>query len=452
MRRSNFCLIPAPIRTYERGVREKIVHMTPTKASKLPLPSYTGVIMGITLVFLAFFTYAGPLGYALTATFGGLLLLGYWRYAGRFGWIGVVLLVLLLWLVSRSTLLYDLNSGADFSQYKTWEDQEWLKIMLQPLWYGALILAAWAMKPKTASGLMNVMLYAYIGLCGLIIVDALSGARLYQAVSAALYKPIRPDLAMVKVSLATYAFVLLYWPLMLAGEHRLRVVKLVALAACIIAPLVTGGSAPLMALIISGAVFWIVRRFPVIAGIGIYKVMAVLVGLKILFTPLIIDLIRRLGWGDNVRQFLPASWDARLDIWEYAAQKILQKPFLGWGFDASRHFGKSIPLHPHNMSIQVGLELGYIGLFLLAAVWVLLVLRIGRGAPEVPSAGFAELRELSKAEASLQTDPRPYALATLSAVFVIAQLSFGIWQEWWLALMALVTAIYLMARTASQKV
>lgn len=426
--------------------------MTPTKASNLPLPSYTGVIMGITLVFLAFFTYAGPLGYALTATFGGLLLLGYWRYAGRLGWIGVVLLVLLLWLVSRSTLLYDLNSGADFSQYTTWEDQEWLKVMLQPLWYGALILAAWSIKPKTASGLMTGLLYAYIGLCGLIIIDALSGARVYQAVSAALYKPIRPDLAMVKVSLATYAFVLLYWPVMLAGEHRFRILKLIALAACVLAPLVTGASAPLLALIVSAAVFWIARRLPVVGGLSIYKIMATLVGFKILFTPLIIDAIRRLGWGDNVRQFLPASWDARLDIWEFAAQKILQKPFLGWGFDSSRHFGKPIPLHPHNMSIQVGLELGYIGLFLLAAVWVLLILRIGRGAQGAPAEAFFELRELSKAEASLQTDPRPYALATLSAVFVIAQLSFGIWQEWWLALMALVTAIYLMARTASQKV
>ncbi|WP_343685300.1 O-antigen ligase family protein [Asticcacaulis sp.] len=425
--------------------------MAPADTSKFQLPSYTGVIMGITLVFLAFFTYAGPLGYALTATFGGLLLLGYWRQVRWFGWVGLTLGLLLIWLVSRSTLLYDLHSGADFSRYKTWEDQEWLKIMLEPLWYGALILAAWAMKPRTASGLMTGLLYAYIGLCALIIVDALSGARLYQVLSAALYKPIRPDLAMVKVSLATYAFVLLYWPLMLAGRDKPTFFKAVALAACVLAPLVTDANAPTLALIVSFAVYWLVRRFPVVGGLSIYKIMATLVGFKILFTPLIIDTIRRLGLGDDVRRILPASWDARLDIWEFAAQKILQKPFLGWGFDSSRHFGKPIPLHPHNMSIQVGLELGYIGLFLLAAVWVLLILRIGRGAPELREDGFTELRDLTEAGEAMQTDPRPYALAALSAVFVIAQLSFGIWQEWWLALMALVTAIYLMARSASQK-
>lgn len=414
------------------------------------MPSYTGVVMAITLTFFAFFTYAGPLGYALTATFGGLLLLGYWRYVKDFGWIGALLLVLLAWLVSRSTLLYDLHSGADFSQYDTWEDQAWLKMILQPVWYGALILAAWRMKPKTASGLMTGLLYAYIGLCALIIMDALSGARLYQSISAALYQPIRPDLAMVKVSIATYAFVLLYWPLMLAGEHKSRLLKVVALAACVLAPLVTGANAPTLALIVSFAVFWIVRTFPTLGGFSIYKVIATLVAFKILFTPLVIDTIRRMGWGDNARQFLPASWDARLDIWEFAAEKILRKPFLGWGFDSSRHFGKAIPLHPHNMSIQVGLELGYIGLFVLAAVWVLIILRIGRGAPQASAEPLTELRDLSSASAAAAADPRPYAMAALSALFVMAQLSFGIWQEWWLALMTLVTAIYLMARTAAK--
>ncbi|MFT3997025.1 MAG: O-antigen ligase family protein [Asticcacaulis sp.] len=410
-------------------------------------PTYTGVVMGIVLAFFALFTYVGPLGYALTATFGGLLLLGYWRHVRDYGWVGLCLLALLLWMVSRSTLLHDLSSGADFSQYDTWEDQDWLKVMLQPVWYGALILAAWYMRPRTASTLMNGLFYAYIGLCGLIIVDALSGARIYQAISAAIYQPIRPDLAVVKLSIATYAFVLLFWSMQLISASRPPLLRIVALAACLLAPLLTGASAPILAMIVSFIVFWLVKRVPRIGPFSIYQVLATVTGLKILFFPVAIDVVRRLGWGDNVRQFLPASWDARLDIWEFAAEKIWQKPLLGWGFDASRHFGKAIPLHPHNMSIQVGLELGYVGLFVLAGLWVLLILRIGRGA-DVPSgeslSAFSELNEGPEA-----TDPRPYALATASAVFVIAQLSFGIWQEWWLAMMALTVAIFLMAKTTA---
>ena len=426
--------------------------MTDENKKEGRLPTYTGVVLGLTLGFFAFFTYAGPLGYALTATFGGLLLLGYWRYARDFGWIGLCLLALLVWLVSRSTLLYDLNSGADFAQYQTWEDQEWLKVMLQPVWYGAFVLAAWHLRPQTAQGLMRVFYFIFVGLCGLIIIDALSGAGLYQAISAALYHPIRPDLAMVKLSIATYAFVLLYFPMQLAGGDHPPVTRLIALAACILAPLMTSASAPLLALAVAALVFWLVKRFPRLWGLSIYQLLATVTGLKILFFPLGIDLIRRLGWGDNVRQFLPASWDARLDIWEFAAQKILQKPFLGWGFDSSRHFGPAIPLHPHNMSIQVGLELGYIGLFLLTGVWVALILRIGKGAPEpqIASAGLVELHTLDTISSVQARDFRPYAMATLSAVFVIAQLSFGIWQEWWLALMAMVAAIFLMAKRASQ--
>ncbi|ESQ78281.1 O-antigen ligase [Asticcacaulis sp. YBE204] len=413
-------------------------------AAGFKLPSYTQGVMFITLAFFVLFTYFGSLGYALTATFGGFLLLGYWRHAKVFGWAGLAMVVLLVWLVGRSTLLYDMQSGADFGQYQTWEDQAWLKMILQPISYGALILGAMKMKDEDAFKLTGGLFYAFIGLCVLIIVDALSGAAIYQAISATIYKPIRPDLAMVKLSIATYAFVLLYWPIMLVGEFKSRGVQVVALGACVLTPIITGANAPVLAMVVSYIVFLIARYFPYIGKISIYYWAAFVVAFKILYFPVIMHLIKVMKWDDNVHQFLPPSWDARVDIWMFTAEKIMMKPFLGWGFDASRHFGKAIPLHPHNMSMQVGLELGYVGLFILAAFWVLLILRVGQGGPAQGNDPRA-LRDISDRDG---IDTRPYVLASVAAFFTLAQLSFGIWQEWWLALAAIVAAVLVMTKKA----
>ena len=66
----------------------------------------------------------------------------------------------------------------------------------------------------------------------------------------------------------------------------------------------------------------------------------------------------------------------RLAVWEYSANLILERPVVGFGFDASRDIGSrgeivpetnwpALPLHPHNAFLQVWLELGLIGICLL---------------------------------------------------------------------------------------
>lgn len=407
-------------------------------------PSYAGVVMAITFTLFFVMTYVGPLGYALTATLGGLLLIGSWRHIGRVGWLALIVIGMIAWIVFKSSLLHDFQSGADFSQYETWEAQAGLKMILQPLFYGALVLGALRMRPADASWLMRLVLYGFLAIGVLVAFDALSQARLYQYLSALTYKPIRPDLAMVKLAQASYALVLLFWPLMLFSHVRSRNIALVAFAACILTPLVTGANAPVLALIVSTVVFFTARRFPCILNISVYHWCAFLVALKLLFFPIIINVLKLTGAMDGLKQVLPPSWDARVDIWMFAAEKIMQKPFLGWGFNSSRHFGEAIPLHPHNMSIQVALELGFIGLFLLTAFWVLLILRIGRAPVEAPpmpaSEGLSDLHE------TRIVDVRPYALATTMTFFTLASLSFGIWQEWWLALAAITACVMILTQ------
>jgi hypothetical protein len=128
----------------------------------------------------------------------------------------------------------------------------------------------------------------------------------------------------------------------------------------------------------------------------------------------------RVGW-------LKFSARHRLEIWHFAAGKILQRPFFGYGINASRAIpngdavsefqapGKPlIPLHPHDMFLQIWLELGFVGV-VIATILLLLMLRdIGRLRPGV----------------------QRFALAGYGAAMIVAGLAFGIWQTWWLATIA----------------
>ena len=114
----------------------------------------------------------------------------------------------------------------------------------------------------------------------------------------------------------------------------------------------------------------------------------------------------------------------RLHIIDYVYGKIIEHPFIGWGFDASRAIGqdtlggfgvnKSIPLHPHNLWAQTWLELGLMGLALVVSLVVAIAMGItagGRG----------------RVMASL-------CAAALVSYLLIGNISYGMWQNWWLAI------------------
>lgn len=121
---------------------------------------------------------------------------------------------------------------------------------------------------------------------------------------------------------------------------------------------------------------------------------------------------------------LPPSWAHRVEIWRYAAAQIEAQPWIGWGMDAARTFEAKtivqgqqlslISLHPHSFSLHVWLETGAVG--------------AGLGALALAAGGFAASRALGR-------DRRAAAGAcgALAAFGLIANLSFGAWQEWWVA-------------------
>lgn len=128
---------------------------------------------------------------------------------------------------------------------------------------------------------------------------------------------------------------------------------------------------------------------------------------------------------------LPYTWAARLVIWDHVSARIRDHLWVGHGLDASRldHQvlevgGRSfpaLPLHPHSASLQIWYELGFVGAALSAAVLAAAGLALSRA--------FANDRAASAA-----------ATGALLALGLLANLSYGAWQEWWLATLVVAAA------------
>lgn len=119
---------------------------------------------------------------------------------------------------------------------------------------------------------------------------------------------------------------------------------------------------------------------------------------------------------------IPPSARHRLAMWSFAVEKIDEKPLKGWGMDASRFIPQEdrrllpnmelMPLHPHNAYLQVRLELGVPGAILVATLAWLFFGGVAR--VDDRSAGAV----LAGAGVSYLT---------------VAALSYGVWQNWWVA-------------------
>ncbi len=136
------------------------------------------------------------------------------------------------------------------------------------------------------------------------------------------------------------------------------------------------------------------------------------------------------------KHHLPGSWQHRIEIWHFTAQRIAEKPVLGWGFDASRNIdaGKTqfvleqpdgseviypgiglLPLHPHNGVLQVWLEMGVVG--------ALLVMLLIFGLTRILAGIIRDYGRLAGAMAA----------ASIASALCTGLLSFGQWQSWWQA-------------------
>lgn len=119
----------------------------------------------------------------------------------------------------------------------------------------------------------------------------------------------------------------------------------------------------------------------------------------------------------------PASPGHRVRMWAFAVEKVDEKPIWGWGMDASRSMPggheqiapgtEILPLHPHNAFLQVRLELGLPGAAIVAALLgVFFAVVIG---------GMND------------RGGRAVAAGAGVAYLTVAAISYGVWQNWWVA-------------------
>ena len=125
----------------------------------------------------------------------------------------------------------------------------------------------------------------------------------------------------------------------------------------------------------------------------------------------------------------------RLIIWSFVKEKVLERPILGHGFFASRFIVNEtkqtvnltnyelIPLHPHNNILQIWLDLGIVGLIIFFILIRTFLKRIY---------DFSNINNKVSA----------IAMISFLQIFFIGQISFGIWQSWWISIILINLILY----------
>ncbi len=384
----------------------------------------------IAVVLTPVIAYVGNLGFAPLAALigiGALVFLG--RKSAPSAGVAI-LLALLAWALVSMSWSPAMPVHPDFHRYKNVEALTGLKLTFELTVYVSFVMALRGASDAVAA---RASLYLAIGLsllAVLLVIEALDGASLYQWIKTETHQKTRPDLAFRNVARACYVATVLFWPAILRLRRaHLPVWIVIFVGGLAVSLAVFKLDAPVLALILAALTFLAVQKFgraviwALIAAMILYFAAAPLVAhfATALFRPH--ELPGQIG---------KHSWAERLDIWRFVSGEILQNPIKGWGLDASRAWPNDIPLHPHDAALQLWLELGALGAALGALFWGWLFTRIA---------------------VMVDEDRTMAAAATASAVayLTIGALSFGVWQEWWLAVGA-VTIVVCGFVTASRRI
>jgi O-antigen ligase len=295
-----------------------------------------------------------------------------------------------------------------------------LHIAQDVVFCGALIITARALQPEIARKALSWVGGGLMVLGLVLLFESLTDALLLRTVQAMAGQRASniTHWALRAVAQGGYALAVLFWPVAASLKAGGRPRLLLAFAALCLADLMLLHiSALAVALMISAAVFALVYWRGRVAALAC---MAIAV-LQTLLTPWILLGLTEAGGFKAALPHLPASWAARVQIWGFASTRMLQKPLFGWGLDASRAFGADVPLHPHDGPLQLWLELGLPGAVIGALIWGFVFWQFAKAAPS--------RRRFAAAGCAVGT-----------VCLTIGAFSFGLWQEWWICLMALAFA------------
>ena len=211
------------------------------------------------------------------------------------------------------------------------------------------------------------------------------------------------------------------WPMVAAIAYRRNVLWGVAVLGIIIAVILSGPmSSSAIAMAVSPLIFFLVW----LHARGTLWFLGTVMVVGAIAAPFV---IYQISASDELREMVlsgKVSSVHRWHMWEFVTARIFEHPVIGWGMDASRFipggasnvfgkYGEVLPLHPHNGFLQIWVELGVVGAVAISVVLACALIAIFKVSHE-----------------------REY-VAVVSSAFVaymvLGQLSFGIWQNWWLA-------------------
>ena len=196
---------------------------------------------------------------------------------------------------------------------------------------------------------------------------------------------------------------------------------------------------PLIALGGGTLIFLVALAIPRLLG----KTLLPILLLGMLAAPTLVSLLPPIDQFVRAHPYLSPSAYSRVDIWLAATGYIQEKPILGYGMDSSRRLPgaqdkilrryptvegrldwqtalERIPLHPHNLFLQLWVELGVVGVIL----------------------GFVVLAALLRAIAAVPSRmDRALSYGIFATGLAVGLASFGAWQSWWLAALWLTGAL-----------
>lgn len=240
---------------------------------------------------------------------------------------------------------------------------------------------------------------------------------------------------------------ILIFPLLAAAIHGPdRVLCLLAIIATAGALLFAGASASKLALCIGLPVFLVAWRW----GRPVLRVLAVVLPAAFVLLPGIVTALDLPSMLRDRNQEVHISAAHRLVVMRFVNERIDEHPILGWGLHASRllpggkadarddpHYAdivdvmsyrptakvELLPMHPHNATQQMRVELGMPGVLLYGLLFALCCMALLRRFPDgLPLAAGG---------------------SAVVAVFVIGQLSFSAWQSWWISAQLLCVCLFL---------
>ena len=366
------------------------------------LAAWCGWVMAGGLALTPIIGWLAPLAFAPLLTIMGVLTLPALRIEEEDRPVGIAIVTLVLWAAGSSAWSPFTAKGLGESTAA--------KLIAETVVFFAAICAARAAAPGPRTVALRVLAWGTALLGVVMLIEGLTGAGLYRAVRDAIHDPIRPDLGVANAAQGLFILAMLAPPAALAAVRVVRAPWLIApMVLGLIVPGVTlGYDAPLLALVAALVAGLAVAAWPMWGP----RALGALGALYFLGAPAIVWALRRSGWYDVLEKDVSLSWSQRMGYWRHAADWIGDHPLRGWGVDASRMFSPGIKLHPHDSALQIWLELGLIGAMAAAVFWVALLSGMSR-----------KTRDPALAISG----------ATAIAYLTFSAVSFGVWQEWWLA-------------------